>query len=108
LEAGVEATFGGPVADFLLALEAAYWLNRFLPYVYSYFDAPKTREELQQNRAPGYDKHHVVEWWSENDGIPPSMIYSPDNEVLIPRLKHWDINGWLDEPSEEFKDSQDH
>jgi hypothetical protein len=107
LEGAAEATLGGPVGDFLVALEMAYWLSNFLPSLYSYLDSPKTWEELQQNRGPGYDKHHVVERWSENDGIPPNIIYSPDNEVLIPRLKHWEINGWLDEPNEEFKDSQD-
>lgn len=99
-----EATLGGPVGDFILALETAYWLNQFLPYIYSYLDPPKTWEELRQNQGRGYDEHHVVERWSENDGIPPSMIYAADNEALIPILKHWEINGWLDEPNEEFKD----
>lgn len=61
---------------------------------------------MQQNRGPGYDEHHVVERWSENDGIPPSMIYSPDNEAPIPTLKHWEINSWLDSPNEDFKDSE--
>ncbi len=51
-----------------------------------------TWEELQQNRGPGYDTHHVVERWSENDGIQPSMIYASDNEVPVPTLKHWEIN----------------
>ncbi len=77
-----------------------------LPYIYSYLDPPKTWEELQQNRGPGYDEHHVVERWSEKDGIPPSMIYSPDNEALIPTLRHWEINSWLDTPNAEFEDSE--
>lgn len=96
---------GGPVGDFLLALEAAYWLYQYREYIYSYLDPPKTWEELQQNSGRGYDKHHIVERWSEDYGIPPSMIYSPDNEPLIPKLKHWEINGWLSQPNEEYKDS---
>jgi hypothetical protein len=33
LEIGLEATIGGPVGDFLLAMEAAYWLSGYLPYI---------------------------------------------------------------------------
>ncbi len=33
LRIGLEATIGGPVGDFLLAMEAAYWLYKFLPYI---------------------------------------------------------------------------
>ncbi len=102
---GIEATIGGPVGDFLLALEAAYWLYQYLPAIQSYLDPPKTWGELQQNREPGYDKHHVVERWSKNDGIPQSLIESPDNTVPIPKMKHWDMNSWLDTPNEDFKDS---
>jgi hypothetical protein len=107
IRVGLEATIGGPVGDFLLAMEAAYWLHRYLPAIRSYLDPPKTWEELQQNRGPGYDEHHVVEQWSENDGIPRSLIDSPDNKVPIPKMKHWQMNGWLDEPNDEFKDADD-
>jgi len=106
LEIGLEATIGGPVGDFLLAMEAASWLSSYLPYLQAYLDAPKTWEELQQNAGTGYDVHHVVEQWSANDGIPPSMIYSPENEVPIPTLKHWEINAWLDTPNPAFTDSE--
>ena len=51
------------------------------------------------------DEHHVVERWSKKDGIPQSLIDSPDNTVPIPKIKHWDMNGWLDTPNEDFKDS---
>jgi len=105
LEVGLEATIGGPVGDFLLAIEAAYWLRSYLPYIKAYLDAPKTWEELQQNTGTGYDVHHVVERWSEKDGIPRSMIYSPENEVPIPTLKHWEINAWLNTRTSEFHDS---
>ena len=104
LEAGLEATLGGPIGDFLLALETAYWLSSYLSYIQAYLDAPKTWEQLQQNAGTGYDLHHVVEQSSAKDGVPPSMIYSPENEVPIPRLKHWEINAWLDTPNPEFTD----
>jgi len=106
LEVGLEATVGGPVGDFLVAMEAASWLSQYLPYIYAYLDAPKTWEELQQNRGTGYDRHHVVERWSENDGIPRDMIYSSENEAPIPTLKHWEINGWLDQKNDDFRDLQ--
>ncbi|HEY1983329.1 MAG TPA: hypothetical protein VGH13_24875 [Xanthobacteraceae bacterium] len=107
LEIGLEATVGGPVGDFLLAMEAAYWLSQYLPYIYAYLDAPKTWEELQQNQGTGYDNHHVVEQWSRKDGIPDTLIDADDNQVPIPTLKHWDINGWLDQPNEDFRDAAD-
>ncbi|MFZ1920871.1 MAG: hypothetical protein WAU57_04480 [Xanthobacteraceae bacterium] len=106
LEVGLEATIGGPVGDFLLALEAAYWLTSYLPYIQAYLDAPTTWEELQQNAGTGYDEHHVVEQWSENDGVPRSLIDAPDNRVEIATLKHWDINQWLSTPSPEYMDSE--
>jgi hypothetical protein len=106
LEIGLEATVGGPVGDFLLAMEAAYWLYQYLPYIRAYLDPPKTWEELQQNQGPGYDNHHVVEQWSRNDGISDEVIDADDNQVRIPTLKHWDVNGWLDTPNPEYEDSE--
>jgi hypothetical protein len=53
-----------PVGDFILALEAAEWLSQYLPLVYSYLDAPKALEELQENALSpqaGYNIHHIVE-----------------------------------------------
>jgi len=61
---------------------------------------------LQQNRGPGYDRHHVVERWAEDDGMPRSKIYTPDNEVPIPKIAHWEINRWLGKPNDNFKDAE--
>ncbi len=105
LEVGLEAAVGGPVGDFLLATEGVYWLKSYLPYIQAYLDAPKTWEELQQNAGTGYDIHHVVQRESEKDGVPRSMIYGPQNEVPIPTLKHWEINAWLNEPNDDFRDA---
>jgi hypothetical protein len=105
LEATAEA-ISGPVGDFLLVLETTYWLARSLPSIYSYLDPPKTWEELQKNPKRGYDEHHSVEQWSEQDDIPRGLIDSDGNLVRIPRLKHWEINGWLGRPNEEFLDAQ--
>lgn len=74
---------------------------------YTYLDAPKRWEELQQNRGTGYDQHHIVEQWSEKDGITRSMIDAPGNLVNIPTVKHWEINGWLGKPNDEFLESKD-
>jgi hypothetical protein len=105
LEATAEA-ISGPVGDFLLVLEATYWLARALPSIYSYLDPPKTLEELQKNPKKGYDEHHNVEQWSEKDDIPRSLIDADENRVRIPRMRHWEMNGWLDTPDKEFGDAQ--
>ena len=79
IRVGIEGTVGGPVGDFLLAAEAAYWAYKAYPYIKSYFDPPKTLQELRKNEKPGYDDHHIVEPWSKKDGVPESKIESPDN-----------------------------
>jgi hypothetical protein len=99
-----EATAGGRIGLFLATMEAAYWTYRAYPYIHSYFDPPKTLEDLQHNIGRGYDGHHIVERWSKKDGIPEEWIESPDNVVRIPKLKHWEINRWLDSESEEYLD----
>jgi hypothetical protein len=103
---GLEATIGGPIGDFLLALEAAYWANKAYPYIRSYFDAPKTLDELRQNTKPGYDEHHVVERWAEEDGMLGDKIESPENIIPIPKLKHWEINNWLGKPNPRYKNEK--
>lgn len=94
------------VALFLAAILAAGWIaGRYYKYITTYQDPPKTLEELQQNWGPGYDQHHIVEQWSEKDGIPRSKIDSSENVVPIPTLKHWQINSWLGTPTPEFTDA---
>jgi hypothetical protein len=102
---GLEATVGGRIGQFLFAMEAAYWTYRAYPYIHSYFDPPKTIEDLQQNIGSGYDGHHIVEQWSKDDGIPEEAIDSPGNIVRIPKLKHWEINSWLNSKNEQYLDS---
>jgi hypothetical protein len=101
---GLEATIGGPIGDFLLTVEAAYWGYVAYPYFRSYFDPPKTLEELRQNTKPGYDNHHIVEQWAEEDGMPRNKVQSSENIVPIPKLKHWEINDWLGKSNPEYKD----
>jgi hypothetical protein len=84
-------------------MQVASWLSWYLPYIYSYLDAPKTWEELQQNGGTDYDKHHVVEQASaKEDGIPDAMIDSSDNLVRIPTFKHWQITGWFQTQNKDF------
>jgi hypothetical protein len=73
---------------------------------FTYFDEPKTLEELEQTaKEPktGYDIHHIAEQTpGRRDGYPESWINSPDNTVRIPRFKHWDINRWYSTKNEDF------
>jgi len=82
------------------------WLYSAIPTITSYFDPPKSFEELQEAASTpraGYDRHHIVEQTSaEEDGYPRSRIDSPDNLVSIPRMKHWEINGWYQKENESF------
>lgn len=97
---------GEPAGEFLLALEAADWLWQYRPWIYSYLDPPTTLEKLQEaalNPQPGYDVHHIVEQTpAENDDFPRSLIDGPENLVLIPTLKHWQISGWYSRPNPDF------
>jgi hypothetical protein len=89
------ARFGGPIGKII---EAAEWIREHSPLVEAYRDPPKSLEELQRDvSAPGlgYDIHHIVEQTqAENDGFTREQIDSTENLVRIPRMKHWEINGW--------------
>ncbi len=87
-------------------IEAASWFDEFYPSIRSYFDPPKTLQELQEAVATpkkGYDIHHIVEQTSaEQDGFPRSVIDAHINLVRIPRMKHWEINGWYARPNKDY------
>jgi hypothetical protein len=70
---------------------------RAYPYVRAYFDPPQTLEDLQEaalDPQPGYDVHHWVEGETAQYADEAARINSPDNELAIPTLKHWELNGW--------------
>jgi hypothetical protein len=72
------------------------WLQTYSAEVESYRDPPKSLEDLQQAAStprPGYDVHHIVERNQEYK-FSKELIYSRENEVLVPRLKHQEINSW--------------
>jgi len=87
-------------------IEETGWLDEFRGFIQSAFDAPKSLEQLQREAldpAPGYDIHHIVEQTAaRNFGFPDSRINAPENLVRIPRIRHWEINGWYSRRSEKF------
>lgn len=87
-------------------VEGASWLMEFEPYISTYFDEPKTLDQLQNGvalPARGYDIHHVVEKTpARKEGFPQDLIEGRDNLVRIPTLKHWQINGWYSTKNEKF------
>ncbi|MFZ3312175.1 MAG: hypothetical protein WA280_22720, partial [Xanthobacteraceae bacterium] len=93
---------------FFVALIATGWLvDKYLPYIITYQDLPRTLQEFQQAaqlpKIQYYNDHHLVEQTAaENDGFPHSMIDAPDNLVRIPTLKHWLITGWYQVPNPDF------
>jgi hypothetical protein len=64
----------------------------------TYRDPPRTLRELQEAVPAwreGTDVHHIVERaGARNSGIPTEWVYHFENEVRIPRMKHWEITGW--------------
>ncbi|HEY1983327.1 MAG TPA: hypothetical protein VGH13_24865 [Xanthobacteraceae bacterium] len=95
-------------ALFFVGLMATGWLaDKYLPYIVTYQDPPRTLEELQQAaslpKIEYYNDHHLVEQTAaENDGFPRSVIDAPENIVRIPTLKHWLITGWYQIPNPDF------
>lgn len=93
---------------FFIALMATGWLaGKYLPYIITYQDPPRTLQELQQAaqlpKNQYYNDHHLVEQTAaEKDGFPRSIIDAPDNLVRIPTLKHWLITGWYQIPNPNF------
>jgi hypothetical protein len=70
----------------------------------SYRDPPRSLEELQRRAwtpEAGYDKHHIVER-NQIDRFSAEVINRPEKLVLIPRLKHQEINGWYSTPDPQF------
>jgi hypothetical protein len=84
----------------------ATWLNEQWASIESYFDPPKSLEELQQGVSdprPGYDIHHIVERDSAaEDGSETEKINAQENLVRIPRWKHWEINSWYQTKNEAY------
>lgn len=89
-----------------LVLEAAPYLEEIKAEVRASFDPPRSLQELQEAaRTPekGYDIHHIVERATRNpDGSEDAMINAPDNLVRIPRWKHWELNAWYENRSDNF------
>lgn len=97
------ARFGGPIGR---VIGSAYWLYEYEAEIEASLDPPKSLEELLDSvRRPraGYQKHHIVEQASaERDGYPRTMIDAPDNLVLVPTIRHRDINAWYQTREDEF------
>jgi hypothetical protein len=87
-------------------IEAGSWLIEKAAEISSYFDSPRSLEELQQaasTPAPGYDIHHIVERSSAlDDDFTVAEVDNSDNLARVPRWKHWEITGWFQQPNEEF------
>lgn len=89
----------GPMGLLIDLVDAARWLNDYYPEIESYFDAPKSLDELRRLATPGqpgYHIHHIVEKASAlEDGFPKSLVDGPMNLVRVPKYKHEEITGWF-------------
>lgn len=91
----------------ILAGEVAEWVwEHARDRIIAYQEPPKTLEELRQamaNPKPGYDGHHLNERTPAlRDGYDKALVDGPDNMVLIPTYRHWQITGWYATPNPEF------
>lgn len=51
----------------------------------------------------GSQVHHIVEAAAARaEGYPNSWIDAPDNLVLIPTMKHWEVTGWFMTRQDDF------
>jgi hypothetical protein len=95
--------YGGSIGKLI---DAVKWLRDQSPIIQSYRDPARTLEELQRNVSEGglgYDIHHIVERTQARvDGFSPKLVDAPENLVRIPRMKHWEINGWYQKANPEF------
>ena len=86
--------------------EQVDYIGKNVEAIKSYADPPKSLEELHDevaNARKGYEKHHIDEnSLLEKLGFSKSERDRRDNLVLIPVLKHLDINGYYSKPSEDF------
>jgi hypothetical protein len=96
------------IGEGALAIEGFFKLNAWLwtrrAEIESYRDPPRTLKELQERAsAPeaGYDVHHIVER-QQIDHFSKEVINGSENLVLVPRLKHQDINSWYQTKNPEF------
>ena len=91
---------------FVDAIRAVHWLVDHYPEIQSYFDAPKSLDELMHavgQPGEGYEIHHIVEKDSAaKDGFPWSKINSRNNLVRVPKLKHHQITGWFMKINKDF------
>ena len=89
-----------------VAAEAGSWVYDHKAEINSFFDSPKSLQQLQDaanSPADGYDVHHVVERSSEaRDGSEADLIDVPANRVRIPRWKHWEINRFYQTPNKDY------
>ncbi len=100
------------VAEFIVSASAAGDLE-FAQWVYdhahdpiiAYLEPARTLDELYvQGLGPkaGFDLHHVVERVSARDGFSQEMINSPDNNILVPTYRHWQITEWFNTINTEY------
>lgn len=102
------------VAQFLYATNDAVEIFELSEWLYdwanarivAYLDEPKLLHELQEaatHPTPGYEIHHIVEQTpARQDGFSEEQINSPQNLVLIPTYKHWEITAWFARGNKDF------
>jgi len=86
----------GPVVTVAKLAKYGAWFVSNAAQIISYNDPPKTLEELQKAASTptlGYDVHHIVEQ-NQRSYFSSDIINGPDNLVLVPRLRHQEINAW--------------
>jgi len=87
------APIAGPLKFAIPALDGFAELAEKIPEAVSYFDPPKTLEELQDSAkrpAPGYHIHHIIEQNQQNANR--LNVDSPENKVRIPTYRHQRIS----------------
>ncbi len=87
--------------------DLALWLyDHANDRIVAYLEQPKTLDELYAlglEPKAGYDRHHIVmKTPARKAGHSDKEIDSPENIVLIPTYRHWQITAWFNTRNELF------
>lgn len=85
-------------ADLARQLAEAPWLEGQIENILADQDPPSELDELvdraRPGPLPGYNRHHIVEQGRQNDDLSQEQLQSPENIVLVPTYKHWQITNY--------------
>lgn len=106
---GKKGRYSPAVSGYFGLLNTAHWFKYYEEMTKTYYDPPRSLEQLQLNaknpKEAGYHDHHIEEQTLlERLGFSRAERNRPDNMARIPILRHYDISGWYGTKNPDFND----